>query len=61
MSEYRRLPRKVKKQLKHNKEAWEEYLIQKAKAKERDKSLDIIFTRNYKHGSKIFRKMFRDI
>ena len=59
MSEHRRLPRKVKKQLKKDPVAWEKYLLQKKRIKERNESLDIIFTRNYKHSSKIFRRMIR--
>ena len=54
-----RLPRKVKKQLKKDKEAWNEYLLEKKKAKERHENLDIIFTRNYKNSTRIFRKMIR--
>ena len=59
MSEYKRLPRKIKKQLKRDMEAWEEYLLQKEKAKEIDENLDIIFTRNYKQSLKIFRRVIR--
>lgn len=54
-----RLPRKFKKQLKKNEEAWNEYLLEKKKARERHESLDIIFTRNYKNGARIFRRMIR--
>lgn len=57
MPKYGRLPRKVKKQLKKNPEAWENYQKERKLVKERDEHLDIIFTRNYKHSVKIFRKM----
>ena len=57
MPRYGRLPRKIKKQLKKNPEAWENYQRERKLAKERDEHLDIIFTRNYKHSAKIFRKM----
>ena len=59
MSKYKRLPRKLKKELKRDREAWEKYLSEKKKAKERHESLDIIFTRNYKNSAKIFRRMIR--
>ena len=59
MSEYTRLPRKVKKELKKDLQAWENYLVEKKKAKERHESLDVIFTRNYKNSARIFRKIMR--
>ena len=55
MSKYERLPRKLKKQLKKNPEEWEKYL----RAKEMSASLDIIFTRNYKHSHRIFQRTIR--
>ena len=58
MSKNERLPRKVKKQLKRNGE-WENYLQEKRQIKERDENLDVIFTRNYKHSLRIFRKVIR--
>ena len=57
MSIYKRLPRKLKKQLKKNPEEWQKYLEKKKTAKEKHESLDIIFTRNYRHTSRIFHKM----
>jgi hypothetical protein len=54
-----RIPRKVKKQLKKNSEEWQEYLEKRRLMKERHESLDIIFTRNYKHGRKLVRRMIR--
>ena len=59
MPEYRRLPRKLKKELKKNPEEWATYLKKKKESQERSESLDIIFTRNYKHNRKIFRKMIK--
>ena len=54
-----RLPRKLKKQLKKNPEEWEKYLYEKKTAEEMSKSLDVIFTRNYKHSRKIFQKTIK--
>jgi hypothetical protein len=59
MSYSKRLPRKLKKQLKKSPEEWAEYKEKRRIAKERHESLDIIFTRNYKHSRKIIRRMFR--
>ena len=57
MSKYDRLPRKIKKQLKKNPEEWAKYIEKKRVIKERNENLDLIFTRNYKHSMRIFRKM----
>ena len=59
MHSSRRLPRKMKKQLKKDKVAWHEYLEKRKVAKERHESLDLIFTRNYKNGSRTIRRMIR--
>lgn len=59
MSYNERLPRKLKKELKKNNEIWEEYKNERRIRKERHESLDIIFTRDYKDGSKIIRRLLR--
>ena len=59
MSKYKRLPRKLKKELKKDQVAWENYLNGKKKAKERHENLDIIFTRNYKNSARILRRVLR--
>jgi hypothetical protein len=56
MPEYKRLPRKLKKQLKKDHAEWQKYVEKKRTAKEKHESLNIIFTRNYNHSHRIFRK-----
>ena len=55
----KRLPRKLKKQLKKDFEEWKNYKEKRRLAKERNKGLDMIFTRNYSHGGRIIRRMIR--
>ena len=59
MSYSKRLPRKLKKQLKKSPEEWAEYKEKRRLAKERHESLDLIFTRNYRHSRNIIRRMIR--
>ena len=59
MSKYGKLPRKIKKQLKKNKEEWLKYKEEVRITKERHENLDIIFTRDYENGRRIFRKVLR--
>lgn len=59
MPENRRFPRKIKKQLKKDSETWEKYLEEKRIAKEKNESLDLIFSRNYSRSAQTFRNMFR--
>ena len=59
MSDYKRLPRKLKKQLKKNSQKWKEYLEERKTVRERSENLDIIFTRNFEHSHKIFQKIIR--
>ena len=60
MSEYKRLPRKLKKDLKNNfPEEWNKLVEERRTAKEKHESLDIIFTRNYDNSHKIVRRMIR--
>ena len=56
MAKYGKLPRKIKKQLKKNPLEWEQYKENVKIMKERHENLDIIFTRDYKNGRKIFRR-----
>jgi hypothetical protein len=56
---YKRIPRKLKKQLKKNLEEWEKFLQERKIARERSANLDIIFTRNYKHSHKIIQRVIR--
>jgi hypothetical protein len=57
MSYNNRLPRKIKKELKKVPEEWKKYLEERRVAKEREKSLDLIFTRDYSSMRKIFQKL----
>lgn len=57
MSYKNRLPRKLKKQLKKMPEEWNKYLEERRLVKEREKSLDIIFTRDYSSMRKTFQKL----
>ena len=59
MSYNERLPRKLKKELKKNNEIWEQYEQERRLRKERNKSLDIIFTGDYEDSSKIIRRLLR--
>lgn len=49
----------MKKQLKKNSQAWQEYLENRRMAKERHESLDVIFAGNYHNSSKIIRRIIR--
>lgn len=55
----KRLPRKLKKQLKKDIEEWNEYTEKRRVAKERNEGLDIIFTRNYSHSRRMVRRIIR--
>ena len=57
MLNHKRLPRKLKKQLKKNLEQWQEYLEKRKVAKEKHESLDIIFDKNYEDSQRIIRRM----
>ena len=55
----KRLPRRVKKQLKKFPEKWQEYVIKKREFQTREEHLDTIFQGDYSNGGKIIRKMFK--
>ena len=57
MLNHKRLPRKLKKQLKKNMEQWQEYLEKRRVVKEKHESLDIIFDKNYEDSQRIIRRM----
>ena len=59
MPKYKRLPRKTKKKLKKDKMKWEEHVERRQKEKERQRSLDVVFTRNYGHSRKLVRRVIR--
>ena len=59
MSYNKRLPRKLKKELKKNPEEWERFVEERKVAKERNEGLDIIFTRDYDNSRKIVRRLGR--
>ena len=60
MPNYKRLPRKMKKQLKKNPEEWQRYTERRRIAKENHESLNIIFTRDYERSHQIFRGIIHE-
>lgn len=54
-----RIPRKLKKGLKKDLQAWEKFVTERKTTFIREEHLDVIFTRDYSNGRRALRKMFK--
>ena len=56
MRNFTRLPRKLKKQIKKSPKDWKVYLQKRKEFRERNRNLDIIFTRDYENSKELFKE-----